>query len=155
MAVCSLLAILIAGGHLSLAAKHFLLILVKISSHRPGVVFTKILKQILCFKSKNYCIHRSVSTEAADTMDLARVRRRRHHSVVRDFTVTALQPTVFYLELLYLQVSLRKSCLGIFLASFWKTRWPPQQFFDFFSYFFLILLLWLCYRHSFQLFRRN
>ena len=59
-----------------------------------------------------------VSTEAVDTMDLARVRRRR--SVVRDFTVTALQPTVFYLELLYLQVmfSLRKSCLGIFLASF-------------------------------------
>ena len=66
-----------------------------------------------------------VSTEAVDTMDLARVRRRRRRrrrrrSVVRDFTVTALQPTVFYLELLYLQVmfSLRKSCLGIFLASF-------------------------------------
>ena len=63
-----------------------------------------------------------VSTEA-DTMDLARVRRRSHRlrrSVVRDFTVTALAPTVFYLELLYLQVifNLRKSCLGIFLASF-------------------------------------
>ena len=68
-----------------------------------------------------------------------------------------LQPTVFYLELLYLQVmfSLRKSCLGIFLASFWKTRWPLEQFFDFFLYFFLILLFWLCYRHSFQLFRSN
>ena len=36
-----------------------------------------------------------VSTEAVDTMDLARVRRRRRRSVVRDFTVTALQPTVF------------------------------------------------------------
>ena len=61
-----------------------------------------------------------VSTEAVDTMDLARVRRRRRRSVVRDFTVTALQSAVFYLELLYLQVmfSLRKSCLGIFLASF-------------------------------------
>ena len=65
-----------------------------------------------------------VSPEAVDTMDLARVRRRRSRhrcrSVVTDFTVTALQPTVFYLELLYLQVmfSLRKSCLGIFLASF-------------------------------------
>ena len=64
-----------------------------------------------------------VSTEVVDTMDLARVRRRRcrrRRSVVRDFTVTALAPTVFYLELLYLQVifSLRKSCLGIFLASF-------------------------------------
>ena len=60
-----------------------------------------------------------VSTEVVDTMDLARVRRRRR-SVVRDFTVTALQSTVFYLELLYLQVmfSLSKSCLGIFLASF-------------------------------------
>ena len=65
------------------------------------------------------------STEAVDTMDLARVRRPRRRcrprrSVVRDFTVTALQPTVFYLELLYLQVmfGLRKSCLGIFLASF-------------------------------------
>ena len=91
-----------------------------------------------------------VSTEAVDTMDLARVHRRR--SVVRDFTVTALVPTVFYLELLYLQVmfSLRKSCLGIFLASFWKPRWPPEQFFDFFSYFFLILLLWLCYRQNFS-----
>ena len=67
-----------------------------------GLVFTNII----------------VSTEAVDTMDLARVRRRR--SVARDFTVTAPQPTVFYLELLYLQVmfSLRKSCLGIFLASF-------------------------------------
>ena len=31
-----------------------------------------------------------VSTEAVDTMDLARVRRRRRRSVVRDFTVTAL-----------------------------------------------------------------
>ena len=45
-----------------------------------------------------YCTHRCVvvivSTEAVDTMDLARVRRRRR-SVVRDFTVTALQPTVF------------------------------------------------------------
>ena len=41
-----------------------------------------------------------VSTEAVDTMDLARVRHRR--SVVRDFTVTALAPTVFYLELFYI-----------------------------------------------------
>ena len=58
-----------------------------------------------------------VPTEAVDTIDLARVHRRR---VVRDFTVAALAPTVFYLELLYLQVmvSLRKSCLVIFLASF-------------------------------------
>ena len=58
---------------------------------------------------------------------------------VTDFTVTALAPTVFYLELLYLQVmfSLTKSCLGIFLASFWKTRWPPEPFFDFFFLVFL------------------
>ena len=74
-----------------------------------------------------------VSTEELDTMDLARVRRHRG-SVVTDFSVTALQPTVFYLELLYLQVmlSLRKSCLGIFLASLGKTRWPPEPFLTFF-----------------------
>ena len=36
-----------------------------------------------------------------DILDLARVCHRR--SVVRDFTVTALQPTVFYLELLALE----------------------------------------------------
>ena len=63
----------------------------------------------------------TVSTEVVDTMDLDRVHRRLHRrSVVRDFTITALAPTVFYLELLYLQVvfNLRKSCLGIFLASF-------------------------------------
>ena len=64
----------------------------------------------------------ALSTEAVDTLDLVRVRRRRHRrrSVVRDFTVTALAPTVFYLEFSYLQVmfNLRKSCLGIFLASF-------------------------------------
>ena len=80
-----------------------------------------------CIRSKRYqsipifiIITVIVSTEAVDTMDLARVRRRRRRSVVRDFTVTALQSTAFYLELLYLQVmfSLRKSCLGIFLASF-------------------------------------
>ena len=69
------------------------------------------------------CYHIIVSTEAVDTMDLARVRRRRcrrRRSVVRDFTVTALQPIELYLVILYLQVmfSLRKSFLGIFLASF-------------------------------------
>ena len=60
-----------------------------------------------------------VSPEAVDTMDLARVHRRRR-GVVRDFTVTALAHTDFNLELLYLKVmfSRRKSCLGIFLASF-------------------------------------
>ena len=42
-----------------------------------------------------------------DTIDLAQVRRRRWlHccSVVKHFTVTALAPTVFYVEFLYLQV---------------------------------------------------
>ena len=78
-------------------------------------------KTFLVFYTFRYvCIF--VSTDTVD-MDLARVRSRRQlrrRSLVRDFTVTALQPTVFYLELLYSQFvfSRRKSCLGIFLASF-------------------------------------
>ena len=79
-------------------------------------------KTFLVFYTFRYvCIF--VSTASVDTMDLTRVRSRRRlrrRSLVRDFTVTALQPTGFYLELLYLQVmfSLRKSSLVIFLASF-------------------------------------
>ena len=57
-----------------------------------------------------------VSTKAVDTMDLARVRRRR--SVVRDFTVTAPAPTVFYLELLNLRLCLALENLA------WEYFWP-------------------------------
>ena len=78
-------------------------------------------------------------------------------AVCRDFTVTPLAPSILYLELLNFQgiFSLKISCLGIFLGSFWKTRWPPEPIFFFFSSFFLILLLWLCYSHSFQIFSTN
>ena len=83
-----------------------------------------------------------VSTEMVYTMYLARVRRRR--SVVRNFTVTALAPTVFYLELLYLQV--------LALENFaWEYFWPHSEKQDGcqsrFSTFF--------FSHSFQTFRRN
>ena len=72
-----------------------------------------------------------------------------------DFAVTPLVPLILKLELLNFQgiFSLRISCLGIFLGSFWKTGWPPQPNLYFFSSFFLTLLLWLCYSHSFQTFR--
>ena len=83
--------------------------------------------------------HITVSTNVSvDTMDLAWVCHRlcRHRSVVRDFTVSTLAPTVFYLELLNLQVmfSFRKSYLGIFLASFRMVLKNHQSRFFFFAF---------------------
>ena len=58
------------------------------------------------------CIHTSV-----DAVDYARVRRC--CIVAKDFTITSLAPTIFCLELLYLQLmlTLRKACLGIFVSA--------------------------------------
>ena len=49
----------------------------------------------------------------------------------------------------------QKILLGNIFGLILKTRWPPEPFFDFFSQFFHILLLWLCHCHSFQTFKRN
>ena len=45
----------------------------------------------------------------------------------RDFPVTLLEPKVFVSNLQDMSIS-TKACLGLFLASFWKTRWPPWPF---------------------------
>ena len=44
--------------------------------------------------------------EVVDALDYTWVPHRRRHSVVRDFTIAHLVPTIFYLERLYLQVML-------------------------------------------------
>ena len=83
--------------------------------------------------TKNCVLVLIPSTKAVDTMDLAWVRCHcwlRRYSVVRDFAVTALTPTVFYLKLLYLQVMfrIRKSCRVVFLASVWKQDGCQSRF---------------------------
>ena len=90
-----------------------------------------------------------VSTEAVDTMDLARVRRRRR-SVVRDFTVTALQSTVFYPDLLYLQVmfSLRKILPGNIFGLILKNKMAARAVFPVFSWIFFILLQFLNFQEK-------
>ena len=44
---------------------------------------------------------------------------------------------------------------AIFWGLFSKTRWPPEQFFIFFSSFFITLIFRVYYSHSFPLYRRS
>ena len=84
--------------------------------------------------------HIIVSTKVVNTMDLARVCSRRclvrHHSVVRDFAITDLAPTVFYLELLYLQVMFSLSSLvlpGYIFGLILKNKMAAKAIFKIFS----------------------
>ena len=64
-------------------------------------------------------------------------------AVCRDFTVTPLQAAIFqpsFFNLLGVFLVTR-ACLGIFLGSFRKTRWPPQPFLCWKMHFFMLLVL--------------
>ena len=74
----------------------------------------------------SYCIHR-VRWILWFTLGYAAAAAA---AVCRDFTVTPLEATIFQLSFLNLvgMFMVTRSCLGLLLGSFRKTRWPPEPF---------------------------